>query len=171
MIEAPKKEIVELGTGGILKLIEAITIRQDDIRQAEIRRLDEQLINMRVQAKAESERINALRKEDIDAVAIASERAIKQAEMLATQVALNAEVLRASVAKTAETLSASVAKTAEAIATQLQQITNSLIERISALEKAQYENRGRSGISAPLLMMIAGFIGGLIVFIVESAIK
>lgn len=169
MVAAAKKETKEIDDG-ILKLIESIVTRQDDIRILEIKRIDEQIANMRMSARAESERINALRKEDIDAVAVTGERAIKQAEMLATQVALNAEVLRASVAKTAETLSLSVAKTAEAIATQLQQITDSLTSRISTLEKSQYENKGRSGVSAPLLMMIAGFVGGLVVFMVELAI-
>ena len=152
-------ETTELSAEGILKLIDSIVSRQDDIRRVEIKRLDDQFANMRYQAEQESERINAIRKLDTEAVSIANERAIKQAEMLAKQVADNADVLRKA-----------VAETASVIATQLQQITNSLIERISAVEKVQYENKGRSGISAPLLMLIAGFAGGLVVFIVQTFI-
>src|SRR5665647_1860823 len=155
MTAAVKKENKELSMDGIYQLLESIVERQDDIRTVEVKRLDEQINNMKRQAEAESERRDALRKADIDNIFNANERAVKQAEILAKQVADNADVLRKA-----------VAETATVIATQLQQITNSLIERLAAVEKIQNENKGRSGVSAPLLMLIAGFVGGLVVFIV-----
>lgn len=122
---------------------------------------------------AESNRINALRDVDTKAVEVALAGAVKQAEVL--------RVL--------------VDSTATAMATALKQMVDQLIERIAALEKAQYENVGKSsapseladkvtalekiinqgvgksGVSTPLLIGIATFIGGLIVFLIESVFK
>ena len=133
---------------------------------------------------AETERINALRAVDVQAVSIANDRAIKQAEVLATQVAQSAEALRILVAQTAST-----------IAVQLAQVTNQLIERIAALEKARYEDvgkdkttdlmpaqvqaiqtalaesKGKQGISTQLIVAIALLVGGIIVFVIETIIR
>lgn len=95
----------------------------------------------RREQEAEAERINSLRAVDVAAVGIANERAVKQAEVLATQVSTSAEALRILVAQTAQT-----------IAQQLQSVTGQLIERIAALEKVQYETQGKS--SAPTAMMM-----------------
>jgi hypothetical protein len=120
----------------------------------------------------------------VEAVATANERAVKQAEVLANQMANNAEILRASVAKTAET-----------IAAQLQQTTTQQNERIAALEKANYENVGkaaapseqvdriaslerdrdkavgRTGVSAPLLIGISVIVGGILAYIIELLMR
>ena len=133
---------------------------------------------------AETERINALRAVDVQAVSIANDRAIKQAEVLATQVAQSAEALRILVAQTAST-----------IAVQLAQVTNQLIERIAALEKARYEDvgkdkttdlmpaqvqaiqtalaesRGKQGISVQLVIAIAIAFIGIAVFIIETFLR
>jgi hypothetical protein len=95
-------------------------------------------------AEDESNRINDRWRVDTEAVAIANERAVKQAEVLATQVAASAEALRILVAQTATT-----------IAQQLAVVTAQLVERIAALEKAQYENVGKAGASPDLQKMVA----------------
>lgn len=90
----------------------------------------------RRERETESNRINALREVDLEAVKVANERATKQAELLATQMLENAEVLRKAVETTATT-----------IAAQLAQITNQQNEKIALLEKNYWENMGKS--SAP----------------------
>jgi hypothetical protein len=85
-------------------------------------------------AEKESDRLNAIRAVDVNAVAVASERATAQATVLANQVVVSADALRVLVATTATT-----------IATQLQYLSTQLTDRLSLLEKSQYENKGKSG--------------------------
>lgn len=87
---------------------------------------------LRRESAVETDRINALRAVDVKAVEVANERAVKQAEVLDKNMLESAATLRESVAQTATT-----------IAAQLQQIINPLLERVSALEKVNYENAGR----------------------------
>lgn len=123
----------------------------ENLQKASEKNFDEKLKNYIENARRESiseaNRINALRAGDIEAVKVANDRAIKQAELLATQMLENAEVLRKSV----ET-------TATAIATQLQQITTQQDTRFSALEKTNYENKGKEGASPDLVSMVASLI-------------
>jgi len=114
----------------------------------------------KLRSETETRRIDAIRAVDVAAVGIASEKAAAQAVVLANQVVASAETLR--------TL---VATTDARVAQQLQQVSSQLTDRISLLEKSQYEIQGRSGISSPLLMTIAALAGGLIVFIVELKLK
>lgn len=109
--------------------------RADRLRDAEQLRVNE-LINTGSKhaaelREAESKRIDAIRAVDVNAVSVANERATAQAAVLANQVALSAETLRALVASTAATQ-----------ATQLGQLNSQLIDRISLLEKSQYESKG-----------------------------
>jgi hypothetical protein len=144
----------------LIHLIDVSIKRCDELRIEGLRRIEEHLIThatLTAQlAEAESNRIDAIRMVDVAAVSVASERAAQQAIVLANQVNQSAETLR--------TL---VASTATAVAEQSQQLVNQLSDRITALEKSQYESKGRSGLSAPLLMMIAGLSGGIVVFIVQ----
>jgi len=110
--------------------------------------------------ESEAKRIDAIRAVDAGAVALASEKAAVQATVLANQVISSAEALRIL-----------VASTNIAVAQQLAQVSNQLSERITLLEKSQYENEGRSGLSSPLLMMIAGLTGGVAVFIVQKLLS
>ena len=110
--------------------------------------------------ESEAKRIDAIRAVDAGAVALASEKAAVQATVLANQVIASAEALRIL-----------VASTNIAVAQQLAQVSNQLSERITLLEKSQYENEGRSGLSSPLLMMIAGLTGGVAVFIVQKLLS
>ena len=119
-------------TANVLSLVEAAVHRLDDLREAESRRLTE-LSDQRAKfeeklAFKESQRIDAIRAVDVGAVAIASERANQQAQVLANQVAQSAETLRAL-----------VASTTQAQAKSLEQVSNQLTDRIALLEKSQYQ--------------------------------
>lgn len=132
-------------TANVLALVDAAVTRLDDLHKAEMRRIDEMLamqfeyiekLNL-----AESRRIDAIRIVDVGAVAIASERAAAQALVLANQVSTSAETLRNL-----------VASTATSVASSLQQVSGQLAERISSLEKAQYEGVGKGRVSDPALV-------------------
>jgi len=58
----------------------------------------------------------------------------------------------------AEVQRALVATTATTIAAQLAQVTAQLIERIAALEKANYENVGKSGASPDLTTLVTDLV-------------
>ena len=122
---------------------------------AEIKRIDEKF---RLQSEssvllnvAEAKRIDAIRAVDVNAVSVANDKATAQAVVLASQVAASAETLRALVAATAATQ-----------AQQLATLTTQLTDRLSSLEKSQYENKGSgSGKSE----MYGWIIGGLMVIL------
>jgi len=108
---------------------------------------------------AESKRLDAIRAVDVAAVKLANEKATAQAELLAGQFVALTESLRNL-----------ISSTNIAVTQQLTQVSTQLTERIVVLEKIQYESEGRSKLSSPLLMTISGFIGGVIVFIVQKLI-
>lgn len=142
-------------TANVIALQAAATKRQDDIFA-----LYKETVNLHVKnladmatlrdnyqerlTLAESKRIDAIRLVDVNAVAVASQRASDQASVLAAQVQQSAEALR--------TL---VASTAASVAAQLQQLTTTLTGRISVLEQSQYEGRGKSSYSEPLISEIS----------------
>jgi len=129
--------------------------RNYDVLVAEIKRIDEKF---RLQSEssvllnvAEAKRIDAIRAVDVNAVSVANDKATAQAVVLASQVAASAETLRALVAATAATQ-----------AQQLATLTTQLTDRLSSLEKSQYENKGSgSGKSE----MYGWIIGGLMVIL------
>lgn len=142
-------------TYNVLQLVNAAVKRLDDIdeiRQRCAREKDEKdqiILNLHVSygeklALAESNRINAIRAVDVGAVAITSERANAQAAVLANQVSQSADTLRTLVATTANT-----------VATQFQNVTTQIMDRISLLEKAQYESKGLSGLPPEILNRLA----------------
>jgi len=110
-------------------------------------------------AEAEAKRLDAIRVVDAEAVALAREKAETQATVLANQVIASSEALRNL-----------ISSTNNSVVQQLAQISTQLNERLSLLEKIQYENEGRKGVSIPL-MMIAGLTGGAVVFIVEKLLS
>jgi len=121
-----------------------------DKYQLEIRNLEKQM-NIKFEyndktVAAELKRLDAIRIVDGDAVILANEKIAAQVELLAGQVVASTEALKK----------------------QLSQVSTQLTERIAVLEKIQYENEGRSKLSVPLLMMISGGTGGVIVFIVQK---
>jgi hypothetical protein len=134
-----------------------------DLLKAEIGRINEAL-NAHVEytrfaASAETKRLDAIRVVDATSVAVANERAVEQASVLASQVAASAETLRGL-----------VATTAAAVAASLSQVSTDLTKRIAELERKQFEAQGRSGVSTPLVMLLAGLGGGVLVYIVQLLI-
>lgn len=129
--------------------------RMDDLRNAETRRVNEQM-QLRAEynkqlGEAESKRIDAIRSVDVAAVAVASERATQQASVLASQVVASAETLRNLVSSTAAT-----------VAQQLAGISSQLSDRISSLEKSQYQDSGNKGGKKDIMGWI---VGGVMVLI------
>jgi hypothetical protein len=113
------------------------TKRLDDKIDAVALRLQEQMslrADYAIQLSvAETKRIDAIRAVDVQAVAVANERASAQALVLAAQVSSSAETLRTLVAATAQT-----------VAQQLLAVSAGINDRISALEKSSYEGVGKS---------------------------
>lgn len=152
-------------TGNVLLLVEAATrrtddllkvhiLRMDDLRKSEILRIDKEMI-LRADYEgklrdAEAKRIDAIRAVDVNAVAVASERAADQATVLANQVSASAETLRNLVASTATTQ-----------ATVLAQITTQLTDRLASLEKAQYEGTGKQAVADPQMANLIRVVGEL----------
>lgn len=125
----------------------AETRRIDDLREAEQRRVDEQA-HLRAEyddklREAEAKRIDAIRAVDVNAVAVASERAADQAAVLANQVVASAEALRTLVASTAATATTTQAQSTLALST-----------RLTTLEQAQYQSQGKQAVADPAMAEI-----------------
>lgn len=124
------------------------------LTEAEARRIDE-VTNLRAEyaerlASAEKQRIDAIRAVDVNAVAVASQRASDQATVLASQVTSTAEALRALVATTAAT-----------VATSLQQLSTSLSTRLTTLEQAGYQAQGKQSYADPAFLELLAEVKGL----------
>ena len=148
-------------TANVIALTEAGNRRQDDLRaandtlvKAELRHVGEMAalreIHQREIREIETKRLDAIRQVDVLAVTTAAERANEAIQRLATATASNAENLRLALTSTAST-----------IATQTAQTVGAIIERISALEKAYYEGKGKEQISDPLLTKLVAEVTAL----------
>lgn len=141
-------------TANVLSLVEAAVKRLDDLRVAEMRRVDDLAALRESHSKelalAEAKRIDAIRAVDVNAVAVASERATQQASVLATQVTASADALRALVAQTATTM-----------ATASEKFSAQLTERLALIERAQYEGKGRQGVTDPQMEKLTELVAVL----------
>src|SRR6185436_3061034 len=92
-------------TYNVLQTVNAAVQRLNDLAEAEkernreVMRLNEKVLDLHISygeklSLAESKRIDAIRAVDVAAVAIASERQVQQASVLANQVSASAETLR-----------------------------------------------------------------------------
>jgi hypothetical protein len=118
------------------KLAEARVRRQDDMRALEAQHIKE-LATLRAQfeealREKETQRIDAIRAVDVQAVQRAAEVSAVQATTLATQVQASAETLRTQVATTATAQTTALAAALEPIQ-----------KDISELRKTQYEQQGQ----------------------------
>ena len=100
--------------------------------------------------EAESKRIDAIRAVDVAAVSTANDKSAAQALVLANQVSSSSEVLRTLVANTATT-----------VAKQLEDIVSQFNTRMGSVEKAQYENQGKSGVTDPIMLELVREIKAL----------
>ena len=147
-------------TDNVLLFINSEVRRLDDLRAAEVRRIDEKFVliehyNEKLSYK-ESGRLDAVRLVDVGNVAIAREKADAQAAVLATNVAQSAEAQRALIASTALTLATSQAQLADAFS-----------KRLTVVEIAQSQTAAAKSVSSQVLMMIAAAIGGIGVFLIQ----
>jgi hypothetical protein len=118
------------------KLAEAKEKRQDDLRATEAEHVRE-MARLRAQfdnalREKETQRIDAIRAVDVQAVQRAAEVSAVQATTLATQVQASAETLRTQVATTATAQTTALAAALEPIQ-----------KDISELRKTQYEQQGQ----------------------------
>jgi hypothetical protein len=102
-------------------------------------------------AVAEAKRIDAIRAVDVNAAAAIAQRTTEQATTLQTQTTQQAEVLRNQVARSAEDLRALVATTAATALQNQQQQFNALSARITQLEQAGAEGKGRQAPPDPVI--------------------
>lgn len=150
LVEAESKRHDELRLAD--KELHELEVRRiDDLRNAESRRLSEQATAQAVYQgrldDKEKDRLDSIRLVDTQAVAIANERAGQQAIVLANQVAASAETQRTLVNTTATT-----------IAAQLESKLGPLSERLGKVEQAQYELRGKAGVSDPALDRLTALV-------------
>jgi hypothetical protein len=130
---------------------------------------------------AEKGRIDAIRLVDVNAVAVASQKADQQATTLAKQVTDSAEALRKSAADSADRLAALVTSTAAAASTaQQQQFTQvntqiqQLSTRITTLEQSGAGIAGKGeGVNTvmAILAAVAGLVIGLLAIGVPLLIR
>jgi hypothetical protein len=169
MVAKPKKPSGEIHvdpTANVLSLVEAAVKRLDDIanirekyddkvediraklRIAEIIRIEEttkiSLDYMEKLSEAEAKRIDSIRLVDVSNIAIANERAVQQAQVLAHELSESRETLR--------TLIISSSSTAAA---QLETAVKALTSRILVLEQSAYTGAGRQQLTEPMLNELA----------------
>ena len=141
-------------TKNVLQLVAAAVTRLDDLRVADARRLEE-IATLRSSMErqlmeAELKRIDANRASDISALAMANERAMNQASVLASQLSSIADNLR-------NLILDSNAKTTAA----MEEIANRLSTRVTMLEKSQYEGQGREAVTDPRVEQLFEDVKGL----------
>ena len=125
-------------TANVRELVDAAIQRQDDLREAESRHVREHCAVMhsehaRELRYKETERINAIRAVDVEAVQRAAEVQAAQAQTLAATVTTSAEALRVQVESAAVAARVALAAALEPI-----------IKDIADLRRAQYEAQGKS---------------------------
>lgn len=111
-------------------------------------------------AKSETDRI--------DAILRANAEALKQANGEAGESRASAARQTEEVAKTLREV---VEATRLANEKSLSEVINPITSRLDEVEKKQYEDKGRSGLSTPLLMMLATLGGGVLFWIIQLLAK
>lgn len=109
----------------------------------------EKFDNMEKNNAKESNRIDELRKGDIEAVRIANDSTVKRAELLDKNLIETAETVR----KNTDTLASTLASQLQSQLQQIMQITARQDEKIAALERINWENSGKAG-AAPDIQKI-----------------
>jgi hypothetical protein len=137
-------------TPNVLDLVRAETKRQDDLRDADRRLMDERYAHVNEMAllraaasrdsrEQEAARIDAIRAVDVGAVQRAAEVQLAQASTLAAQVVTSAETLRAAAGVAAQAQADLVTKSL----LPLQQQVADILTAIADLRRVQYEQAGQ----------------------------
>lgn len=134
--------------------------RLDELREKDfheiIDKLKDHVDYTKQRFDSEMKRLSEVRDTDVKNVSTASAAATETAQVLAKQVIESAENLRTLVATAAE----AAAKRQEAFANQIE-------GRLRTLDISASEVKGRSGISVPLVILVATLAGGMIVFLIQ----
>lgn len=178
-------------TNNVKDLVQEVVIRVDMLREADRRLFESEMKCVKDQMElrafyaekleiAEAKRIDAIRAVDVNAVAIANQRATDQAAVLAAQVAASADTLRVLVSQTAAANKQQLDQITQQLSDRISTVERfqyegkglsgnippAVADRISQLEEAKYRNEGRSGLSAPLLATIVGVVASIGVFLI-----
>lgn len=141
-------------------------VTQSEFR-SEIRRIDERAEGWLRAMAAESLRVNGCMKSEADrinALLLASAQNVREASTRAEQTATHlAERVEATAKALVQQGEASTRANVDAVAATAM----AMDARIKPLESLRWEEAGRSRISVPLLMAIAGFCGALLLFLVQ----
>lgn len=122
-------ELQQQNTKGILQLINE---KFDAIKDYNVR---------------EAERINELRKGDLEAVKIANDSQVKRAELLSQQLVENADTVR----KSNETLASTIAASSK-------QVTDKQDEKITRLEQTGWVSSGKEGASPDIQSLVTDLV-------------
>jgi hypothetical protein len=136
-------------TENVKDLTEAANIRQDDLRNLNNLRIDSEITwlkyveglraeHAREIRELESKRLDSIRQVDVTAVKTEADRALAAIQALAATNKTDAENLRTALQNTAQTIAKSNSDTVQQLA-----------ERISALEKSNYELAGKQAVQDP----------------------
>jgi len=169
-------------TPNTLRIIDTAINGLTTLFASETRRVDERFSMfsnyMEKMGVAESKRLDAIREVDATAVKVAADRALDTQATLAGQVSAFNETQRALVATTADVLAKNLQQIQKQIsenaqeAQRQQQLKNdAFLASISLLQDIQNKNQGKSSLSTPLLMVIAGAFVGIAVFIIEALVR
>lgn len=122
-------QMVEIKIAGLMELQKNST---DSIQAL----ITEKFDSIKANSIKEADRINELRRGDLEAVRIANDSTVKRAELLSLQLVENAETIR----KSTETLASN-------IALQSKQVTDRQDEKITKLEQSSWMSSGKEGAS------------------------
>ena len=182
-------------TENVKDLVKEVVIRMDALREAdrrlveaEMKRVNEQAVLRAFYAEkleiAEAKRIDAIRAVDVNAVAIANQRATDQAAVLAAQVQASAETLRVQLQQTAAIFKQQLDQTTQQLSDRISSVERSqyegkgtagnvpavIADRLAQLEESRYKTEGRStGLTIPVIMImvaLAVLAGGLLIFLI-----
>ena len=139
----PSANVQQL-VGNAVKYLESL---QKSMEQNFDEKLKSFIETSRRERDFESNRIDELRKGDIEAVKVANVQAVKTAELLNATMLENAEVLRKA-----------VEATALAVSNSLRDIVVQQDTRFQKLEQAQWENQGKSVATPDLQTMVTDLV-------------
>lgn len=145
-------------TENVKALSEALSQRQDDLREANnhyiTARLEgiERVASLRAEHSKEvrtleADRLEKIRQVDVSNTAIAAGQQLAAIQALAATTTANADALRAAVATTATT-----------IQNQTDRVVAGITDRISALEKSSYTGQGKSAVDDPAMQRLTELV-------------
>lgn len=136
-------------TENVKALSEALSRRQDDLRDLNNRYLDARINAVKEVAILRAEHSKELRGLEADRLKSIREVDVQNTAITAAQQLAAIQTLAATAASNADALRAAVATTATAIQNQTDRIVSGIVDRIAILEKSSYTGAGRQAISDP----------------------